>query len=607
MAVEPEPHRLKKAGTITNIDTPSVPRAAPLKPVKKIEKENLPESFLENFADDAEISPILETIKSTNTPILVTGKAGTGKSTLVKYIRDCGQFPNTVVIAPTGIAAINIAGQTIHSFFRIPPRIFSPAVLKGQRANKLWTKVDLVIIDEISMVRADLMDAMDYILRNARNSDVPFGGAKMLFVGDFHQLPPVVPKTEKEMMDKMGYKSPFAYDARVFSKIKLKKFELETVHRQSEQKFLTILSGIRNSIDPSSAIDELNRHCHRAHREDVIPLMLTGTNAAAARYNVKGLDQIDGPARTFMGKTVGKFNIAKDKLPAPERIDLKVGARVMALKNDVEKRWVNGSLGTVTAMGGESVTVKFDHTDIVGEVKLANWENIKYEWDEGKQRPVSTVVGSYSQVPLNLAWAVTIHKAQGLTLDDVRVDLAGGAFAAGQAYVALSRARTLAGLSLARPITHTDIIVERRHKEFLKPNQIKQCQIDETKQEKQASSPPQVIKNETRSKSDIVGRIPIYEVGHFDIDFINGVEAEFSHLLEISYADGKDNLTLRDLKAHFLVQSEENSQSYLVGHCGLKNERRAFRTNRIKRLYDVPKDKYITSDIQEYLETLLDH
>ena len=423
--------------------------------------------FPDDYNTDPDVRPILDALKNYSAPIMVTGRAGTGKSTLVRYIRDCGHFPNTVIIAPTGIAAINVTGQTIHSFFRFPPRIITPESLAGQRGNRMWRKADLIIIDEVSMVRADMIDGMDMTLRRARHRDEPFGGARMMFVGDFHQLPPVVPRHEGEILAQMGYRSPFAYSAHVLSHGEMEKFELTQIHRQSEETFLRILAGIRESEYPQDAVDDLNHLCHRPHRDGVTPIILTGTNAAANRYNAAGLGRIDSPPKTYTGKTKGKFNLAANKLPAAETITLKVGARVMTLKNDEKKRWVNGSLGTVTALSDKEVSVRFDHSGKTRKVALSSWDNIKYDWDEKTQKPTSTTVGSYAQIPLTLAWAVTIHKAQGLTLDDVRIDLERGAFAAGQTYVALSRARTLAGLSLARAITLRDVITDTRHGEYV--------------------------------------------------------------------------------------------------------------------------------------------
>ena len=400
-------------------------------------------------------------------PILLSGKAGTGKSTLIRYIQAQDAFPKTIVLAPTGIAAINIGGQTLHSFFRLPPRILTDEALKGQRANAMWKKVDLVIVDEVSMCRVDLIDAMDRILKKARKNNEPFGGCRMLFVGDFYQLPPVAPRGEAQMLHQMGYESPFAYSAHVFREQPLAVYSLTQVYRQNEPEFLDILSDIRSGQDVEYALERLNGRCAGEHREGVTPLLLTGTNATAARYNQEGLARIDQPGHHFEGRTKGKFNINADRLGAPALLELKLGARVMALKNDMKRRWVNGSIGTVKALEPGKVTVQFDNGK-TGVIEPDDWETIRYAWDEASNTPKAEVVGSYSQIPLSLAWAVTIHKAQGLTLDDVRVDLERGAFAAGQAYVALSRSRTLDGLSLTRPLGPRDIMVDERHEDALR-------------------------------------------------------------------------------------------------------------------------------------------
>ncbi len=400
-------------------------------------------------------------------PILLSGKAGTGKSTLIRYIQAQDAFPKTIVLAPTGIAAINIGGQTLHSFFRLPPRILTDEALKGQKANAMWKKVDLIIVDEVSMCRVDLIDAMDRILKKARNNSDPFGGCRMLFVGDFYQLPPVAPRGEAQMLHQMGYESPFAYSAHVFREEPLAVYSLTQVYRQNEPEFLDILSDIRSGQDVEYALERLNNRCAGPHREGVTPLLLTGTNATAARYNQEGLAQIDLPSLHFEGRTKGKFNINTDRLGAPPLLELKMGARVMALKNDMKRRWVNGSIGTVKALEPGKVTVEFDNGK-TGVIEPDDWDTIRYAWDEAANAPKAEVIGSYSQIPLSLAWAVTIHKAQGLTLDDVRVDLERGAFAAGQAYVALSRSRTLDGLSLTRPLGPRDIMVEESHEDALR-------------------------------------------------------------------------------------------------------------------------------------------
>lgn len=422
---------------------------------------------LSDYAAQANVQALMAELSVDNAPVLITGEAGTGKSTLVRFIRGHEAFPGTVVLAPTGIAALNVTGQTLHSFFRLPPRVITPDALTGQRGNRLWTKVNTIIIDEISMVRPDVLDGIDYILRRARKTDLPFGGVRMIFVGDFYQLPPVVRRPEAEILEHMGYATPFAYSAHVLAQAGVRTIALQEVHRQSQRAFLSVLSDLRQGREVYGALERLNDACARDHRAGVTPLILTATNATANRYNASALAQINSPAGVYSGITQGQFKLSGDNLPVPERLTLKVGARVMALKNDVNKRWVNGSLGTVTALGAAQVQVRFDGGRKSYDVAAASWETVKYVWDAGKEDVKAEVVGTYTQMPLVPAWAVTIHKSQGLTLEDVRVDLERGSFASGQAYVALSRATTLEGLSLSRPLRPSDIIVEHRHRHYL--------------------------------------------------------------------------------------------------------------------------------------------
>lgn len=420
----------------------------------------------------AQTQNILATLKADRAPVLITGEAGTGKSTLVSFLRRSGKFPATAVLAPTGIAALTIGGQTIHSFFRLPPRLITPEALMGQRSNHLWKKIKHLVLDEISMVRPDVLDGIDYILRRARKNDAPFGGVKVIFVGDFYQLPPVVRGDDARMLAHMGYETPFVYSAHVFKAHPPRQIRLSEVHRQNQLEFLSLLSDIRLGKNVPDALERLNAVCAGPHRNEKMPLLLCATNSAASGYNSRALARIETRATQYKGVMQGKFNVRGDKLPVPETLSLKIGARVMALKNDPMRRYVNGSLGSVVSLFGEDgsggkVTVNFDHNGKRAEIAPAVWETVKYVWDEASQDVKAEKVGSYSQVPLALAWAVTIHKSQGLTLEQVRVDMERGAFASGQAYVALSRATTLEGLSLSRPLTPRDIIVERSHDHYL--------------------------------------------------------------------------------------------------------------------------------------------
>ena len=414
------------------------------------------EQFPKGYAEDPTVAHILQQLRSDDpSPILVTGEAGTGKSTLVNFIKNHGGIDNIAVLAPTGVAALNVGGQTIHSFFRFPFKIIDENALADQRKNRLWKKVKLIIIDEISMVRADMLDGMDIILRKAQNSSEPFGGVKMLLVGDFFQLPPVIPNHEKIVLGQMGYAGPFAYHANVLENYTPVHFELSQVYRQRDPRFVEILSDLRVARNVEDAVGKLNDICVKPHREGHTPVLLTSTNAIAERYNKQGLRDLTTEPVLYDCKTEGRFNA--NRAPAPMQISLKKGARVMAVKNDPLKRWVNGSLGTIVELNDKEVYVRFDGDQSSRKIEPATWESINYKWNEIEQKMEEEATATFSQMPLILAWAVTIHKAQGLTLDDVRIDLGRGAFAPGQAYVALSRARTLDGLSLTSPLNAGDV------------------------------------------------------------------------------------------------------------------------------------------------------
>jgi len=279
-------------------------------------------------------------------------------------------------------------------------------------------------------------------------------------VGDYFQLPPVVPQEEAQILYAMGYPNGFAFSAHVISQVEVAHLHLKTVHRQTEPRFVELLGELRSSHVETDTTDEINELCCRDHRPGREPMILTGTNAAADAYNRRNLDALNTPEASYQGKAAGEFDVARERLPVPQTLTLKVGARVMAVKNDTSHHWVNGSLGHVTGLGDDHVEVHFDRGRVSHIVKPQAWEKIRYEWNESGNSVVANVVGAYSQIPLILGWSTTIHKAQGLTLEDVRIDIGRGAFASGQAYVALSRARTLEGLSLARPLRPDDFFID---------------------------------------------------------------------------------------------------------------------------------------------------
>jgi len=424
--------------------------------------QDLPSSYW----DDVDVQNAVEALDSGAPLVFILGRAGTGKTTLIKHLTERDKEIPQVVLAPTGVAALNARGQTIHSFFRLPTRVLDEEALSQRRSNKLWRKIKRVIIDEISMVRVDVLDAIDFVLRRARKDPRPFGGVQLVLVGDFLQLPPVAPRREAEMLKHMGYSSPFVFSAKIVQNASPRFVRLTTVHRQTDPYFVDILSLIRDRVNLDVALSDLNASCFQEHRADRKPMILTGTNARASHYNEAGLRAIDLEPETFVGKATGSFELKQGRPPAPEQLSLKAGARVMAIKNDPQGRWVNGSLGTVKSMARNHVTVVFDGDGKARKVEQASWENIRYQWDADQKKVEAEVVGAYSQFPLILAWAATIHKAQGLTLDDVRVDLERGAFASGQTYVAISRARTMAGLSFTRALRPSDIIVDPILTEF---------------------------------------------------------------------------------------------------------------------------------------------
>jgi ATP-dependent DNA helicase PIF1 len=410
--------------------------------------------------DDAFAGP-LELIRDGAPLIMVLGGAGTGKTTFLHALRRLGGGKQAF-LAPTGVAALQLGGQTIHSFFGLPPRLLDPQQVKPRAQRKaILKKLERLVIDEISMVRADVLDAVDRCLRNARGNLEPFGGVQIVLVGDFLQLPPVVPSAEREVLGHMGYEGPFAFDAQVLREVDITRLPFTHVWRQTDDYFIAQLTHLRTGRLIEEAVAAINEASHRPHRPGRTPVVLAPTNARVDAYNRHGMEGLAESGRIYSGASQGEFDLANDRLPVPETLVLKTGARVMAVRNDPEKQWVNGSVGTVIGLAPDRAYVRLDTGNTV-EVERVSWERIRYDWDEAGAKIEAKVVGTYTQLPLVPAWAVTVHKAQGLTLEDVRIDFDSGAFAAGQAYVALSRARSLEGLSLARPLRASDIRIDRR-------------------------------------------------------------------------------------------------------------------------------------------------
>jgi ATP-dependent DNA helicase PIF1 len=426
--------------------------------------------------EEIEVTPdyeeVIKAINADDPFIFVSGKAGTGKTTLIGYLRE-KVAGNVVVVAPTGVAALQVKGVTIHSFFRLPPRIIFPEEdIKTVKDRRMYEGIRLLIIDEISMVRADIIDAIDLFLRaNGPQQGKPFGGVQVMFVGDLFQLPPVINTSEMELLRDRGYEQAHFFNAMALSGKEMTMIELQKIFRQKDKEFTDILNHIRVNEDIDSAIETLNRECYEKKTSDSsYAITLTTTNAKADAINEEELDAISSPLTMFVGLLDGKFNVDERNLPSPMNLTLKVGAHVMFTANDkaMPKRWVNGTIGMVRELNGEAVRVeiKAETDSNIVDVHSHKWESYKYELDStsGKISPV--VIGSYQQIPLMLAWAVTIHKSQGKTMDQVNVDLSAGAFASGQVYVALSRCRTLGGIRLKHPIKINDVRCEPAIKRF---------------------------------------------------------------------------------------------------------------------------------------------
>ncbi|MFA5146619.1 MAG: AAA family ATPase [Candidatus Omnitrophota bacterium] len=428
-----------------------------------IDKVTAEDHLPEDLEMNDEFKSAFNIMENTRQCIFITGKAGTGKSTLLRYFK-AHTGKKIIVLAPTGVAAINVSGQTIHSFFRLPPKIIHKDTIKRLRDRTLIENLDMVIIDEVSMVRADVMDGIDYALRlNRGRMKDPFGGVQMVFFGDLFQLSPVVEDEAKEVMGEL-YPSPYFFSARAFDDLYIRLIELSSIYRQKDSSFMELLNRVRNKEYTGADLATLNRRVQRGASvsgKDAT-VTLTTTNVLANRINRERLSELPGREIVYEAAATGKFE--ESAYPADAALRLKEGAQVILIKNDPDRQWVNGTLAKVVALSDDSIVV-----DINGrtcDVPVVKWQKIEYSYNEEEDKIEDEVVGVFEQYPIKLAWAITIHKSQGQTFDKVVIDLGNGAFTHGQLYVALSRCTSLDGITFKRPVTGSDIIFDRRIYEF---------------------------------------------------------------------------------------------------------------------------------------------
>ena len=502
----------------------------------------------------------LDMMECTSRSTFITGRAGTGKSTLLSYFHHTTE-KKVAVLAPTGVAALNVKGQTIHSFFGFKPNITLERIRKVRFSDdkkNIYKKLDAIVIDEISMVRADLLDCVDKFLRlNGPRGDRPFGGIQMIFFGDLYQLPPVTTGTEKVVFRSL-YKTPYFYSAKVFDSFEMEFIELEKVYRQHDEQFLSLLNSIRNNSIAEDGLELLNQR----HMPQFEPppndfyIYLTTTNKLAEQINASRLAKLKGKLYTFTASIGGEFG---DKnLPTAIDLQIKVGAQIMMVNNDADGRWVNGSVGKITR-----ITQDKNEEDVI-IAELAHGKNVEitpYTWEifrlfvEGGQLQ-SEVIGRFEQYPLMLAWAVTIHKSQGKTFDKVIIDIGKGTFSYGQIYVALSRCTTLDGIVLRKPILKKHIWTDYKVMDFLTKYQYKKAE-----QSYPVNDKVEAIRKAIENKA----------------------------ALQIVYLKPNDEKTRRTIRPETVGEMEYRGKKYLGmrAFCMKRNEERTFRIDRILEIEKV--------------------
>ena len=507
----------------------------------------------------------LDMAENSGRNIFITGRAGTGKSTLLTYFRDHTK-KKIVILAPTGVAALNVAGQTIHSFFGFGPDITLKKVKKLSSSNKragLYKKLETIIIDEISMVRADLLDCIDRFMRlNGRELDLPFGGVQMIFIGDLYQLPPVVTGSDR-LAFSIKYKTPFFFSSDVFQKLDIEYIELDKIYRQKDQSFIDLLNAVRNNSITDEQIELLNaRHNPDYEISDRdYYVYLTPTNSAAEAINISLLNRVDRPEHRFYGEITGEFD--NKSMPTHLELSLKIGSQVMMLVNDSCGEYVNGTIARIIKIKKmsvyneaadkeqeERVIIVKTQDGMISTVWPYTWKMYRYEFDRLTGMINSSEIGSFCQYPMKLAWALTIHKSQGKTFDKVILDIDRGAFAHGQTYVALSRCTSFDGLLLKKRLLKKHIFVDWRVADFVTKFQYKKSDTRISLEKKIELIEEAIKKNRT---------------------------------LEITYLKTNDTKSCRVITPEKVGQLTYLDKSFLgvEAYCHTRKEDRVFRVDRI--------------------------
>jgi len=432
----------------------------------------------EPLALTADFRNCLNILEQTRESYFITGKAGTGKSTLLQLFKDTTR-KKIAVTAPTGIAALNVRGQTIHSFFGFPPYPLNKKDIHRTANFQLYMRLEVLVIDEISMVRADLLDQIDLFLRINRGNPEPFGGLQVVFFGDLFQLPPVLSnETEKNLLQQI-YETPYFYSAHVFKDgYDIRLIELSHVYRQEEYHFIQLLDRIRTNEFDADDLEQINERVEVPGLVQDYAITLSATNQVAEQINYNRLHALDTPRFTYPATIEGSFN--PKSYPTDTILSLKQGAQVMFVKNDPSKEFVNGSIGRIHSLGPDHIQIQLEHWGGIKmlDIQPLEWHIIKYRLN-AEQQLETEITGIFRQFPIKLAWAITIHKSQGKTFDKIQVDLGRGAFEFGQTYVALSRCRTLDGVVLSRPLRASDILVDPRIRDFYEST--RKVKLDEYK------------------------------------------------------------------------------------------------------------------------------